>query len=78
MIQTGTVGVAGTTGALVYNSRFGIRALMDRSLTERSVTRNLDQQVFGAGSDTGHTFEALTRVPSDVYASKSCTCTTAN
>jgi hypothetical protein len=51
VIQTGTVGVAGTTGALVYNSLIGIRALMDRSFTERSVTRNLDQQAVGAGSD---------------------------
>jgi len=44
VIQTGAVGVAGTTGALVYNSLLGIRALMDRSLAERSPTLNLEKQ----------------------------------
>jgi hypothetical protein len=33
-IQTGAVGVAGTTGALVHSSLLGIRALMDRSPAE--------------------------------------------
>ena len=44
VIQTGAVGVAGTTGALVHNSLLSIRALMDRSLAERSPTLNLEKQ----------------------------------
>jgi hypothetical protein len=44
VIQTGTVGVAGTTGALVHNSLLGIRALLDRSPAERSPTLTLEKQ----------------------------------
>jgi hypothetical protein len=35
VLQTGTVGVAGTTGALVHNSLLGIRELLDRPAADR-------------------------------------------
>jgi len=44
VIQTGAVGVTGTTGALVQDSLLGIRALMDRSLAEKSPAPNLEKQ----------------------------------
>ena len=50
VIETGTVGVTGTTGALVRNSLIGIRDLMDRSLAEGSPTLKPERQPVGAGS----------------------------
>lgn len=52
VIQTGAVGVTGTTGALVHNSLMGILGHMDRALAERPPTPNPDtQEAVGAVPD---------------------------